>query len=140
MKYLHRTLLAAAIAASLGSSVACESFSDSSASISDIVSSPVTSLSRSSSPEIGYREGVRDHVAAQVRSGATPSAILASLAETAKRHGVSDYESNQSTYRGIGAGLKLAGQNQTGVDTFAAAVARTPEQSRWIQRGFEQGV
>ena len=44
MKHLHRTLLAAAIAASLGSSIACESFSDSSASISDIVSSPVTSL------------------------------------------------------------------------------------------------
>lgn len=140
MNPLHRTLLATSIAALLGSSTACESFSDSSASISDVVSSPVTSLSRSSSPEIGYREDVRDYVAGQVRSGAAPAAILAGLAEAAKRHGVSDYESNQSTYRGIGAGLKKAGHNQTGVDTFAAAVAKTPEQSRWIQRGFEQGA
>lgn len=136
----NRILLSVSIAALLGSAAACESFSDSSASISDIVSSPVTSLSRSSSPEIGYREDVRDYVTVQIRSGAAPTGIVAGLAETAKRHGVSDYERNESTYRGIGAGLKKAGYNQAGLDSFAAAVAKTPEQSRWIQRGFEQGA
>lgn len=140
MSAIHRFGIFAVSATLALSSSGCTSLSDSSASVSDFVSSPVTSLSRSSSPEIAYREDVRDYVVGHVQAGSVGADLVRSLGEVAKKHGISDWERNEATFRGIGAGLKKLGYNQAQVDGFKANVTSSPEQGKWLQRGYEHGV
>jgi len=87
-------------------------------SISRSVSSPFewsSSSSASSSASSGareeaYRNDVRDYTAAYVQSGGEYSAFTRGLGNIASKHGVSDWESDDNTWVGIGQGLKKAGQ------------------------------
>ena len=115
----------------------CGSLSDSSQSSSKIISSPSTSSSRSSSPEDAYREDVRDYTAAHVKSGGTTGDLRAEIGKLAEKHGISDWESNEATYRGIGEGLHKAGYRQVEVDAFKQNMAETPQQAEWIQDGYD---
>lgn len=135
MRRTHRTLTFLALIATAGSVAGC-SFSDSSESISKSISSPFISSSRSSDTEGRYRDDVRDVTAASLQSGGNVSQLRAQLTKVATDHGVSDWETDQATYVGIGAGLAKAGYRQVQVDTFIQNFATTPDQGKWIQQGF----
>ncbi len=111
----------------------CSSFSAS----SKLVSSPFTSSSASSSPEVAYREDVRDYTAAHLQSGGTVDDLRRQIAELAAKHGITDWENNASTFKAIGAGLAKAGYRQVQVDAFKKNMASTSEQADWIQEGFD---
>jgi len=113
------------------------SFSASSESISKIVSSPFTSISGSSSPEDDYLNDVRDFTAAHVQSGGDAAGLMREIGTLAGKHGVTDWENDDSTYKGIGAGLAKAGRRQLEVDTFQKNLCTTPEQEKWLQDGYD---
>jgi hypothetical protein len=115
----------------------CGSLSDSSKSSSNIISSPFTSSSGSSSPENAYRADVRDYTAAHVKSGGTTADLRTEIGKLAEKHGISDWEANESTYRGIGEGLGKAGYRQVEVDAFKKNMAETTQQAEWIQKGYD---
>ena len=115
----------------------CTSLSNSSKSVSKIVSSPITSVSRSSSPEDEYLNDVRDFTAAHVQSGGNADGLVREIGEIAGKHGVTDWENDESTYRGVGAGLAQAGRRQIEVDAFKENLATTPEQKEWLQDGYD---
>jgi len=112
---------------------ACSSFSAS----SKIVSSPFISSSKSSSPEQAYREDVRDYTAAHLQSGGTVDELRRQIGALAAKHGITDWESSESTFRAIGAGLAKAGYRQVQVDAFKKNMASTPDQAEWMQKGFD---
>jgi hypothetical protein len=112
---------------------ACSSFSAS----SKIVSSPFISSSKSSSPEAAYREDVRDYTAAHLQSGGTVDELRRQIGKLAEKHGITDWENNESTFRAIGAGLAKAGYRQVQVDAFKNNMATTPDQAKWMQKGFD---
>ena len=117
---------------------ACSSFSTS----SKIISSPLTSASKSSkssSPEAAYQEDVRDYTAAHVQSGGTVDELRRQIGVLAERHGITDWESNESTFEAIGQGLAKAGYRQVQVDAFKTNMAKTPQQAQWLQKGFDSG-
>lgn len=126
------TCSAVLVAAAAG----CGSLSESSESSSAIISSPITSLSRSSSPEIDYREDVRDFTAAHIQAGGNVENLRRGLGEVAAKHGISDWETNESTFRGIGQGLAKAGYSQVQADAFATVLTQSELHLRWIQDGF----
>ena len=113
----------------------CSSFSASSKSIS----SPLTSSSKSSSPEAAYREDVSDYTAAHVQSGGSVDELRRQIGTLAAKHGITDWERNESTFRAIGQGLAKAGYRQVQVDAFKKNMSETPEQAEWMQKGFDSG-
>src|SRR3982751_520168 len=82
----------------------------SSESISKSISSPFewssassASSSRSSSRgRESYRDDIRDYTAAYVQSGGDYTTFTRGLSSVAAKHGVSDWESDNDTYEGIG--------------------------------------
>jgi len=112
---------------------ACSSISGS----SKLISSPFTSSSGSSSQEQAYREDVRDYTAAHVQSGGTVDDLRAQIGKLAEKHGITDWENNESTFRAIGAGLAKAGYRQVQVDAFKKNMANTPDQEQWMQKGYD---
>jgi len=112
---------------------ACSSFSAS----SKIVSSPFVSSSSSSGGDQAYREDVRDYTAAHVQSGGTVDELRRQIGELATKHGITDWENNESTFLAIGAGLAKAGYRQVQVDAFKNNMATTPEQAKWMQKGYD---
>ncbi len=113
------------------------SFSDSSVSISKSISSPITSSSRSSSPEGAFEGDVRNYTAAYMKSGGRPEDLRREISALAEKHGVSDWERNKATFRGIGAGLAQAGARQVEVDAFKQNLTTTDEQAKWMQEAYD---
>ena len=125
-------------------SVAC-SFSYSSKSISDSVESSSESSSdssSSSSPESNaskYRDDVESYTQAYVVSGGTESAFLAGVSELARKRGITDWEADEDTWRGIGRGL-----GRTKIDNAQLGVYETnwaggdPTKVGLIRKGFEE--
>lgn len=132
-----RRASAALVLSVLWTAAGCASISDSSASISKSISSPSTSLSASSSPEEGYKEDVQDFTAAHVQQGGTADVLLREVAKIAQRHGITNWENSEATFRAIGAGLAKAKKNQAEVDAYKANVTQTPEQATWLQKGYD---
>ena len=130
------SLVAAACGAFLLAAAGCGSLSESSESSSAIISSPITSFSRSSSPEIDYREDVRDFTEAHIQAGGDAESLRRGLGEIAAKHGISDWENNESTFRGVGQGLARSGYNQVQTDAFVSVFTQSEQQARWIQDGF----
>jgi hypothetical protein len=101
-------------------------------------SSPFTSSSRSSSPEAAYRQDVSDYTAAHLQSGGTPEALRREIGRLAEKYGITDWEHNESTFRAVGQGLAKAGYRQVQVDAFKNNLAKTPEQAKWMQDGYDE--
>ncbi len=112
--------------------------SKSSGSISDIVSSPFTSSSGSSSPENQYREEVKDFTASYIKSGGSAANLEQEVGKIAEKRGISDWEDNEATYVGIGKGLHKAGLNQAELDGYKASLADNEQQAEWIQDGYDE--
>ena len=121
----------------LGLAAGCGSISASSESISKSISSPSTSLSASSSPEDSYKHEVRDFTAAHVQQGGTADVLLREVGKIAQRHGVSNWENSEATYRAIGAGLAKVEKNQAEVDAYKANLTQTSTQAQWLQKGYD---
>jgi len=115
-----------------------KSSSKSSESSSDILSSPFTSSSASSSPENAYREEVKDFTASFVKGGGNGAQLKQEIGEIAEKRGISDWESNEATYVGIGKGLHKAGLKQTELEGYAAAIAENEQQRDWMQAGYDE--
>ena len=129
-----------AIAALLAMVVSGCSLSYSSKSISDIISSPIKSSSKSSgssSPEQAYQVDVADYTAAYIKSGGDTSKLKAGISGVAEKRGITDWENNKGTYEGLGEGLKRAGVNQPTLDGYKSTLATTDEQRSWIQEGYD---
>ncbi len=126
--------IAAALPLALALLPACGSISGS----SKLISSPFVSSSKSSSPEIAYREDVSDYTAAHLQSAGTPDELRRQIGKLAEKHGITDWEHNQSTFRAVGQGLAKAGYRQVQVDAFKNNLAKTPEQAKWIQDGYDE--
>ncbi len=134
--FRNRRHLAAALVLTLFWTASGCSFSDSSESISKSISSPSTSLSASSSPD-SYKEEVRDFTAAHVQQGGTADVLLREVGKIAERHGITNWENSEATYRAIGAGLAKAKKNQAEVDAYKANLTQTTTQAEWLQKGYD---
>jgi len=114
----------------------CSLLSSSSDSVSSSFSSSGSS-SNSSSREAAYREDVSDYTAAHLQSGGKPDELRRAIGELAAKHGITDWERNESTFRGVGEGLAKAGYRQVQVDAFKKNLASNPQQAQWIQDGYD---
>ena len=112
--------------------------SNSSESISNSISSPFTSSSASSSPEDAYREEVKDFTASYLKSGGDASRLEQEIGKIAEKRGISDWETNEATYVGLGKGLHKAGLKQTELDGYKAAIADNEKQADWMQDGYDE--
>jgi len=141
-RYSRWTILAAIATLTVSVAAGC-SLSYSSKSISKIVSSPFKSLSKSSrssdssSPEQAYESDVSDYTAAYIKSGGDTSKLKAGISEVAEKRGITDWETDSSTYEGLGAGLKRAGVNQPTLDGYKSTMATTDQQRAWMQDGYD---
>ncbi len=134
MKHIVQGRIVAVLPLALVLLPACGSISGS----SKLLSSPFISSSRSSSPEAAYREDVSDYTAAHLQSAGTPDELRRQIGKLAEKHGITDWEHNQSTFRAVGQGLAKAGYKQVQVDAFKNNLGKTPEQAEWIQEGYDE--
>jgi hypothetical protein len=111
--------------------------SASSASISSISASISGSSSGGASASRAYREVVLIATAAAVEAGATSSEILRSVTMVASEHGLTDWESQSSTYYAIGRGLRHAGSAEAEVAALAPELAgNNPGSMKMILAGY----
>lgn len=118
--------------------LAC-SFSASSKSISNSISSPFKWSSGSSAGggDTAYRQEIRDYTYAYAQSGGDISAFRRGVASLASERGVSDWQSDDMTVASIGAGLRQSGMGQTEMQEFATALfPGSPAQSRIVEKGY----
>lgn len=138
--YLKNTLLYSALCSSALVIAGC-SFSDSSKSISDSTSSIISSPSSISGKSKKYQNEVADYTMAYVKSsqpGADYTSFLKGLSDIASKQGVTNWDQDSLTYRGIGKGLKKANVGGVAYETykknFAGGNSKKMEE---IQDGYE---
>lgn len=113
------------------------SFSESSKSISNIVSSPIKSSSDSSKSEQSYESDVADYTATYIKSGGDTTKLKSGISKVAEKRGITDWEKDSATYQGMGQGFKRAGVTQVEVDAYKHTLTDTDEQASWIQQGYD---
>jgi len=144
----RRLIVALLLTAALASggcsfSYSSKSSSDSSKSSSESSSSPFDSSSASSSSDRAakqsYQQDIADYTKAYVISGGADSGFPNGIGDIARKHGVSDWESDQSTWEGVGAGLAAANVKPDQLDTYKNNWgAGDPEAMKSIQRGYDR--
>ncbi len=120
-------------------SVGC-SFSTSARSASDSSDSSESSSRSSTSKErhSRYREDVRTYVAAHAHSPGGSGAFERQLGELAQRHGITNWEDDETTFVGIGEGLREAGVDEVLFETFKARFSRSDSlKIQAIQQGYD---
>ena len=120
------------------------SFSYSSESSAKTLASPFTSSGSVSSSGGGakqsYRDDVRDYTAAYVGSRADLAGFERGLADVARRHGVTNWEEDDTTYVGVGAGLAKAKVSVVVVEVYKQNLSQgDPAKAAAIQRGYDAG-
>lgn len=112
-------------------------------SISDSISSPFewssdSSDSSSHDHDDAYLNDLRDYTDVYVRSSTDPEGLKRGVSVIAQKHGVTNWEADSATFRGIGEGLGKADVSQKEVDSFKMALAdNRPIESAAIQRGYD---
>jgi hypothetical protein len=104
-----------------------KSGSDSSGSISDSTSSIVSSPSSISGKSKKYQNEVADYTMAYVKSSqpnANYNTFLKGLSDIAAKEGVTNWDQDLLTYRGIGKGLKKADVEGIAYETYKKNFAR----------------
>jgi hypothetical protein len=116
------------------------SFIDSSQSISNSISASFESSS-SSSPsgsESAYREDVRDYTYAWVRSTSTGKDFDDGLGEIAKKHGISNWQDDRTTWVGVGEGLAKARVTQSELEAYKRSLSDgDSDHMAAIQSGYQ---
>ena len=129
-----RVIVAAAILVVAG----CGSISGSIESSSEVISSPITSVSASSqSGGDRYRGDLRQATAAHLRAGGDAEGLRLAVAELAGKHGVSNWEADERTFRAIGAGMADAEWTDVQADAWARVLIEDERQFDWIMAGYE---
>ena len=117
------------------------SVSTSSGSISDSTSSILSSPSSVSGINKKYPNEVADYTLAYVKSSRpndSYSSFLRGLSDIAAKEGITNWEQDSLTYRGIGKGLKKANVNETVYETFKNNIANgDPKKIENIQSGYD---
>jgi len=135
-----RTCALAGAGALAAASLAC-SFSYSSGSLSDSVESSSESSS-SSSPESNaskYRQDVASYTQAWVVSGGSENAYFGGIADLAQKRGITDWESDDDTWRGIGRGLGRAKIDKVQLGVYEKNWAGgDPERVNLMRKGFDE--
>jgi hypothetical protein len=112
-------------------------FEASSESSSRSSASSSGSSSPSSGPSAHVRE-VRDYTAEWILSGGDIRFFRRQLGGIAEKNGVSDWEQDEDTYRGIGRGLKKVGVGGARLRQMKKDLAGpNPESQQWIQAGYD---
>lgn len=134
-----RLVLVGAVALLLVGCSISESVKSSFESSSASLSSSSGSSGSSSNDRESYRNEVRDYTSAYVKSGGQFDNFTRGLDSIAERHDVANWEADNDTYVGIGAGLRAANvtpeqfrvwqTNLTGTDGAKAAA---------MQKGYGQ--
>ncbi|HJV34210.1 putative lipoprotein [Geomonas sp.] len=112
-------------------------------SVSDSVSSPFkwsSDSSRSSSHDKeSYQRDIRDYTEAYVRSSADVQGFRSGLASIAEKHGISNWEADSATYKGIGQGLGRAKVKQAQLEVYKANIASgNATYASAMQDGYDQ--
>jgi len=116
-----------------------------STSISDSVSSPFKWSSDSSSGssaerEKSYQEDVRNYTEIYARSNSDLAGFRKSLASIGEKHGITNWEADNTTYSAIGKGLAKANVLQTQVDMYIFNLSRgDTTMAAAIQKGYDRG-
>jgi len=133
----HRIKCAVPVMLLLATAAGC-SWSNSTGSISNSISSPFQSSSASSPSAEAYQNDVADYTHAYIISGGQFDTFWKGLANVAERHGVTNYEADDATYVGIGQGLAKSKFTQVQMETFGKNVAGgDSKKMQLIQRGYE---
>lgn len=112
-------------------------------SISDSISSPFkwsSDSSRSSRDnKESYQGDVRDYTEAYVRSNDNVRGFRNGLASIAEKHGISNWEADTATYRGIGQGLGKAKVKQAQLEVYKSNLAGgDATYAAAMQKGYDQ--
>ncbi len=133
--------LAASTLTACSFSKSSESSSDSSKGIFGIASSPFTSSSDSSANEQEqFETDVADYTAEFVTSSTgTLENFRAQLGTLAENHGITNWESNHTTYVGIGRGLKKADLGKPQISAFSESLSgNDPMKKQAIEEGLKK--
>lgn len=115
-------------------------------SVSKSISSPfewssdsiASSSGSSSRARADYISDVRDYTQAYVKSGGDFDTFTQGLSQIAERHGVSDWESDNDTYVGIGQGLKKAGSTSVQLSVWKTNLSKgDASKAAAIQKGYD---
>ena len=104
-----------------------------SGSISGISSS---SGGEASSASKQYRNDVGLLTILHLRGRSSADGFKRDLSDVAAKHGVADWESNGTTFIGVGQGLKRAGVSESEFRDFLARLA-SPSAAGLVKRGYE---
>ncbi len=130
----------------LALAVAGCSISASSGSISDSIGSSSKSISDSSASssrggDADYKNDVRDFTAAWAKSEGQYDAFQSELASLARKHGISDWENDEATWIGVGAGLRKGGVAGVPFETYKQNLTGgNADRMRWLQSGYAKGT
>jgi hypothetical protein len=146
---LQLTTSALALAVALAPGAGC-SFSHSSKSSSDSVSGSSESVSGSSRSSSGssspeseqarYEQDVADYTEAYVISGGSDGGFLRGVGDIAEKRGISDWESHERTWEGIGRGLARVHVSEVQLDVYKANWSGgDPTKVKAIEKGYGSG-
>lgn len=122
-------------------SYSSEGSSESSKSIFSIASSPFTSSSDSSATEQEkYENEVRDYTAEFVTSSSGDlDSFRKQMTKLAEDHGITNWESDHTTYVGIGRGLKKANLGKPHISAFTESLSENdPMKKQAIEEGLNK--
>ena len=132
-------LLAGALAILVAGCSISESISKSVSSPFEWSSDSIASSSGSSSrTRANYVSDVRDYTQAYVKSGGDFDSFTRGLSDIAAKHGVSNWESDNDTYIGIGQGLRKAGATSMQLEVWKTNLSKgDASKAAAIQRGYD---
>jgi len=109
-------------------------------SVSKSVSSPFEWSSASSDGGgSSYQDDVSDYTVAYVKSSNDVAALQDGIAGIASKHGITNWQASEATYRGIGEGLGRAGVTPTQLEVYKSNLASgNPTMALAIQQGYQR--
>jgi hypothetical protein len=135
-----RTGLLAGVAALAAASFACSfSYSSDSSSDSSESSSDSSTSSSPESKESKYRQDVASYTQAYVVSGGAEGTFLNGVSDLAEKRGISNWEADENTWRGIGRGLGKTKIDQVQLAAYEQNWAGDdPHKVGLIRKGFSE--
>lgn len=90
--------------------------------------------------ESAYEEDVREMAASVAESGGRAAELMRRLPQIATEHGITDWEGDAATYRGIGAGLAQGGLSVDAFERVSRDLSAGSEvRSRLLLEGYSSG-